>query len=196
MKNYIIYIHINKINKKVYIGQTCQLPNKRWNNGDGYKTSPHFYAAIQKYGWDNFEHKILENNLSQNEADQKEKFYIEKYNSTNPQKGYNILSGGNEKLSEYWSKEENRKRQSDIKIKYFKDNPDKKNLINKNRVKSVKCIETGEIFPSQASAARAYNINPGNLGKHLQGNKNYSYCGKDLKDNKLHWERINKEAQK
>ena len=30
MNNYTIYIHINKINKKVYIGQTCQNPKKRW----------------------------------------------------------------------------------------------------------------------------------------------------------------------
>lgn len=29
-KSYCIYIHINKINNKVYIGQTCQEPEKRW----------------------------------------------------------------------------------------------------------------------------------------------------------------------
>ena len=37
MNNYIIYKHINKINGKIYIGQTCQKPEYRWNHGKGYK---------------------------------------------------------------------------------------------------------------------------------------------------------------
>ena len=64
MNNYTIYIHRNKINNKLYIGQTCQTPEKRWDNGRGYKTSERFYNAIQKYGWNNFEHIILYTNLS------------------------------------------------------------------------------------------------------------------------------------
>lgn len=48
-------MHKNKINNKVYIGQTHQTLKERWGkNGSGYRTSPHFYHAIQKYGWDNF----------------------------------------------------------------------------------------------------------------------------------------------
>ena len=39
MKKYTIYIHKNKINGKVYIGQTSQKPEKRWDNGRGYETS-------------------------------------------------------------------------------------------------------------------------------------------------------------
>jgi len=54
MNNYTIYIHKNKINGKVYIGQTGQDPKKRWDNGNGYKTCSRFWNAIQKYGWDNF----------------------------------------------------------------------------------------------------------------------------------------------
>lgn len=41
----------------------------RWrNNGINYKACILFYRAIQKYGWDNFEHIILNDNLSKTEA--------------------------------------------------------------------------------------------------------------------------------
>lgn len=92
--NYKIYMHKNKINGKIYIGQTKQNLNKRFMNGDGYKKSPKFYKAIQKYGWDNFEHIILESNLTHDEANEKEIYYIEKYDSCNRDKGYNISFGG------------------------------------------------------------------------------------------------------
>ena len=65
MKTYTIYKHTNIINNKSYIGQTCQDVKKRWGNGLGYKTCPIFYQAILKYGWDNFTHEILEENLTE-----------------------------------------------------------------------------------------------------------------------------------
>ena len=49
-----IYLHRNKINNKVYIGQTIQPVENRWKNGNGYKTCSYFYNAIQKYGWGKF----------------------------------------------------------------------------------------------------------------------------------------------
>lgn len=46
-KKFVIYKHTNLINNKIYIGQTCQKPEYRWGSeGQGYKNSPHFYAAI------------------------------------------------------------------------------------------------------------------------------------------------------
>ena len=95
MKTYYIYLHRNKINNKVYIGQTCQKPEYRWNNGKGYIQCQYFYSAIQKYGWDNFEHIILEEGLTAEQANIKEQEYIEYYNSTDSDYGYNIQKGGN-----------------------------------------------------------------------------------------------------
>lgn len=92
---YTVYQHKNKINEKIYIGITMQEPNKRWGlNGVNYKSSPHFFAAIQKYGWDNFEHNILFTNLTKEEACKKEQELIEFYNSMDRNFGYNSTSGG------------------------------------------------------------------------------------------------------
>lgn len=92
---YIVYQHKNKINGKIYIGITMQEPAKRWGaNGVNYKSSPHFYSAIQKYGWNAFEHNILFTELSKEEACQKEQELIQFYNSINPQYGYNSTTGG------------------------------------------------------------------------------------------------------
>lgn len=97
---YTIYAHKNKINGKIYIGQTKQEPEKRWKNGAGYKNCTLFYEAIKKYGWNNFEHIILEQKeMSQEEANNKEDFYIKLYNSKNINFGYNINDGGYKTIS-------------------------------------------------------------------------------------------------
>lgn len=125
---YVVYKHENKINHKVYIGQTNDI-SRRWSyNGIMYKTCPRFYSAIQHYGWDSFDHVILYNNLSQQEANYYEQLMIKEYDSVDPDKGYNILSGG-QGLSDYWTREENRKRQSDNKKRYYEEHPEKKNFF-------------------------------------------------------------------
>ena len=92
---YIVYQHKNKINGKIYIGITSRKPEERWgSNGCNYKTSPHFYSAIQKYGWDNFEHNILFTNLTKEQACLKEQELIKEFNSMNREYGYNSTSGG------------------------------------------------------------------------------------------------------
>lgn len=98
-KKYVIYLHKNKINNKVYVGQTCQKPENRWSNGKGYKQNVYFTNAINKYGWDNFEHIILKVDLTLEEANVWEEFYIKKYKSTDRKYGYNQRFGG--KNSEY-----------------------------------------------------------------------------------------------
>ena len=89
-----IYIHLNKLNNKAYIGQTCQTLDKRWGNGVCYKHSPYFYSAIQKYGWDNFDHIIWADNLTQDRANSMEKKLIALFNTTNREFGYNCRAGG------------------------------------------------------------------------------------------------------
>lgn len=53
-----------------------------------------FFKAIQKYGWNNFEHKILFSDLDIETASKKERELIAKYKSNNKKFGYNIADGG------------------------------------------------------------------------------------------------------
>ena len=93
-RNYKVYVHINKVNGKRYYGITCQKVERRWQNGKAYKDNKHFTRAINKYGWDNFEHIVLFDNLTKAEAELMEKFYIALYDTINQYKGYNISLGG------------------------------------------------------------------------------------------------------
>ena len=95
MKKYCVYCHTNKINGKKYIGITCNNPQIRWRNGNGYVNNEHFFRAIQKYGWHNFSHEILYTDLSKAEAEAFEIKIIAEYDTVNPAKGYNIELGGN-----------------------------------------------------------------------------------------------------
>ena len=89
-------MHTCIVNNKKYIGITCQEPYyKRFNgNGSGYKTSARFWNAIQKYGWDKFEHTILAEGVEKIEAHNLEKYYIKLYKTQNDRYGYNIKEGG------------------------------------------------------------------------------------------------------
>nr|DAN12778.1 MAG TPA: intron associated endonuclease [Caudoviricetes sp.] len=93
-KRYFVYAHENKFNGKVYVGITGKnKPEKRWQNGNGYKGT-YFYNAIKKYGWDGFEHKILFSGLTQSQAFDVEKRLIKELQSNKREYGYNIADGG------------------------------------------------------------------------------------------------------
>ena len=89
-----IYKHTSP-SGKCYIGQTIQTnPNIRWQNGKGYKShNPIFFLAIQKYGWENFKHEIIEDNIKTKQtANEREIFWISFYDSF--RNGYNSTPGG------------------------------------------------------------------------------------------------------
>ena len=93
MNNYKVYMH-ECPNGKKYIGITQQELNTRWNYGNGYKSCVLFNRAIQKYGWSNIKHTVLFEELSKEEAEQKEIELISKYKTNEANYGYNICSGG------------------------------------------------------------------------------------------------------
>ena len=80
-RTWTIYMHKNKINGKVYIGQTKQSLNERFGcDGHRYDSCPIFFNAINKYGWDNFEHIVLFENIPTRElANRYEEYLIYLY---------------------------------------------------------------------------------------------------------------------
>lgn len=93
VRNYSVYAHISP-NNKIYFGITGINPEVRWKNGRGYYGKTYFSNAIKKYGWDNFQHIILIDNLSKEVACECEKYLISKYNTNNHIYGYNMSIGG------------------------------------------------------------------------------------------------------
>ena len=94
-----IYKIINKINNKVYIGQSIDIDRRLKDHISGlngnYGHNPHFQNAWNKYGEKNFEFEIVEEVEDTNLLDEREIYYISKYDSNNPDKGYNMMPGGN-----------------------------------------------------------------------------------------------------
>ena len=143
MNKYKIYMYENIINHKRYIGQTCSsLAQRAGKNGIKYKNCIYFYKAIQKYGWDNFQSYILEQNLSLDQANQKEQYWIDYYQTKDLNKGYNLKNGGsNGSLSE----ETKQKISNSLK---GINNP------HYGTGKKIRCINTGEIFDNASRAAQ------------------------------------------
>lgn len=85
---YLVYKHTDP-KGKLYIGITQNHPQTRWNDGSGYEKQSKFYRAIQKYGWINFKHEIIDAGLSKEDAEKIENELIIQYKSYDPQHGYN-----------------------------------------------------------------------------------------------------------
>ena len=96
-----VYIHIvpkdisGYDHDKYYVGITSKDdPNRRWENGCGYKGQQYFWNAIQKYGWCNIIHDIVAEHLTKDEACNMEKILIKELKSCDATYGYNRTTGG------------------------------------------------------------------------------------------------------
>ena len=204
MNKYKVYCH-ELFDGRKYIGITCQETRNRWrHDGTGYKTCKHFYRAINKYGWDNFKHYILFENLSKEEAEKKELELIKEYNTTNSKNGFNVLQGGFIR-SDYHHTEETKKRISNTMkgmvannkgLKQSKETIEKRRLklighkvnqenlekLRKQLSKKVRCIELNIVFDNEETASSFINGN-----RHI-----CDVCkGKRITAGGYHWEYIN-----
>lgn len=92
-----IYKITNHINGKVYIGQTKRSIKIRWK--DHIRNAEvgnlhHLYESMRKYGIDKFTIEQLDTAETFEELNNKEIYYIQQYDSSNHQKGYNNCKGG------------------------------------------------------------------------------------------------------
>lgn len=185
--NFKLYVHISPKGKRYY-GITKQEVKVRWKNGSHYEGNDHFLRAIKKYGWNNFKHEILFNNLTEEEAKLLEQMYIVLYNTNNPEYGYNQTLGGDgclgyehteehkAKLKEQYKGEGNPfygKHHSQETLDYWKETRKKgeehhrygtkqsEEAKEKNRKAheiKVICIETNKIFDSLTKAGESIGV--------------------------------------
>lgn len=90
-----IYKITNLVNNKIYIGQTTVGFDQRYKGTIRNTHNGHLKRAIEKYGEENF---LVEKEFaiahSQQELDELEAYYIDKFNSCNSSCGYNKTTGG------------------------------------------------------------------------------------------------------
>lgn len=154
-----VYVHKNKINNKKYVGITSVSPKRRWRNGTGYKCCRYFYSAIQKYGWDNFDHIIVKTGLTHFEANIYEMLLIKSLKTQSPEYGYNILSGGYLGTKDF---------------KMSKSSIYKRSGSNHPCAKSVICLNDGIIFNTIKEAGKAKEINYSSISECCNGNQKYA----------------------
>lgn len=174
MKLWKIYKHTLLVGEHKgwsYIGQTRQDdPRKRWRwDGRGYRGSL-FWKAICDYGWDNFSHEIIEDNINTLEkANERETYWIKYYNSV--EGGWNCNYGGNaqEELSEI-----TRKKLSDSHKGHVPWNKGKTNVYSedvKNRIRQTLLgrKQSAELIEKRAKALIGHKgvVHSDDVRKHL-----------------------------
>lgn len=146
MEDYKVYVHIDPEGKRYY-GATKMDIKKRWMSGYGYPHNAKFCEAIEKYGWSNIEHIIVVKRLTKDEAFWLEEELIKAYDTTNPEKGYNISTGGKGGANGVKRSEETRKKIGEAKV--GKNNPNARPVI---------CLTTGRVFYTASEGADYYGI--------------------------------------
>ena len=184
MKTWKIYKHTLVIDCPhkgwSYIGQTSKNNlNQRWKNGWGYKAKQKngdntaFWNAVQKYGWDSFEHTIIEANITTlEEANLREQYWISYYNTFigNPNcHGYNMTPGGSGYSCKHTSaakakisqKLKGRKLSAEHKEKIGKAN--KGHRMSEKQKRAISTARTGKHLSAECRS----KISQSNKGKHF-----------------------------
>ncbi len=91
---YCVYVHRNPANGKVYVGCTKKKLSARFDNGNGYRKCTRLWQDIIKYGFDNFDHIVIQDKMTREQALALEEVLVDVFDTMNPEKGYNMRRGG------------------------------------------------------------------------------------------------------
>ena len=161
-KTWTIYKHTCRINGFSYIGQTAALKaNYRWGrNGKWYKKQKAFWQAIQEFGWENFDHEILETGIpSLKEANTRECYWVGYYHTWlgDPDcRGYNTMRGGGNNW--YIASDETREKMRQAKLGKFHTDEYKRELSKICGGQEIICIETQQVYLGKNEAERQTGI--------------------------------------
>lgn len=180
-----IYKITNKINGKIYIGKTIKSIQRRWNEhlSEMKRSNDRpLYRAMNKYGIENFIIEELEEVQSNKEALEREKFWIEFYDSY--YSGYNATLGGEGAITLdyeaiYSFFKQNRKINDTARhfqigedsvsrvIKYFNDKPEKEGYflqkavgmydLNDNYIMSFNSLREAARFLIEKKSLKNHN---------------------------------------
>ncbi len=129
-----IYMIVNKINNKVYIGKTVNIYERirqhiNTLNKKSKNANIHLINAWFKYGRDNFRYEVLEYTEDNDDIlKERELFYMKKFNSTDRNFGYNLRL---DTSTNCILPEETKKRMSEGTKQYYIDHPEAKDVIGK-----------------------------------------------------------------
>lgn len=151
-----IYCIENIITHKKYIGQAKNIKARWSKHKSGLNKNKHHNDYLQKawnkYGLDCFEFIVLEY-CSADILDEREKYYIKKYDTTNRQFGYNMQTGG--QSSKELTEDTKEKVKNAVKKSYLV--PGRKEIQRKNALKQ---------WANPEIKAKIMGKNNGMYGKH------------------------------
>lgn len=190
-------------NEKVYIGQTKNIKIRWEANGIHYKKNKEMYNDILKYGWKNIDKEILLETSCEDIAYNNEIKYIQLYNATNSEKGYNKSSGG--KCSAKGVKMNSENKEALYSRLYgnkyhlgYKHSNESKQKMSKSKIgkhysvktefpkRKVICVETEIIYESLTEAERKTGINHSHIcqvcskQRQTSGGFHWEYVGQEV----------------
>ena len=182
----IIYKTTNKINSKIYIGQTIKTLEKRWQAHcqPSMASRSLVSRAIQKYGKESFIVEEIDGANNLTELNYKEWLLIHRFNSLNRNLGYNIREGGNNSNLSNETKEKIKKARFGSKCSVKTINK-MKNSWKSSSIdhfkKKVLEENTGTVYDSVTEASLKMKIPRSTLVRILNKQTNPSKKYKDIK---------------
>jgi len=173
-----IYKITNTSNGKIYIGQSIDLSHRKSCHEYDLKNNRHKNAHLQRaYNKEpnSFTFEVV-CYCKEEELNDLEIFYIKKYDSTNPENGYNLEKGGNGagRMSDEHKRKISKAKKGNQIMKGLKLSDEWKKHLSEAQPhkKRIECIETGEIFESFADAARKTGLNRSKIVAVCTGRRN------------------------